>query len=56
MNVFPKAISKHMKLNNLSIVAFVKPWFWNLWPLPLYFEGMYFKLLDYSTCGLFFSG
>lgn len=43
MKVFPKAMSKHMKLNNLSIVAFVKPWFWNLWPLFLYFEGLHFK-------------
>lgn len=54
MKVFPKAMSKQMKLNNLSIVAFVKPWFWNLWPLFLYFEGLHFKLLDYSTRGLVF--
>lgn len=56
MTVFPKAVSKHMKLNNLSIVAFVKPWFGNLWPLFFCFEGLHFKLLDYSTRGLFFRG
>lgn len=56
MKVFPKAMSKHMKLNNLSIVAFVKSWFWTLSPLFFYFEGLHFKMLDYSTPGLFFGG
>lgn len=45
MEVFPKATSKHTELNNLPIVAFVKPSLWNLCSLFSHVEGLHFKLL-----------
>lgn len=52
----PKGLTKHVNLNNLPIVAMVKPQCGILRPLLLYFEGLNFKPWDYSPCGLFFRG